>query len=190
MIISGCGGSSYNPVPRSEYEVRDDRVAVEEVHDMSIVNGESPLENSNFNPIKVNTFEVPFKQHESGVKTIHVKFNDVVGYDAILDTGCSGLTISLQEANSLAKSGTLTYQDQLGTTYSTVATGQIVENGVYNIHELSVQDTKGDFHVIHDIPATVMDNPRAPVLIGNTVLDKFAQSRYIIDLNSETIRFE
>lgn len=190
IFLSGCGGGSARYVPVANSGSDDDWNDEDSISPIASVISEPEV----IEPISIerndDSFEIPFKLNPSGVKTIYVKFNDVAGFDAILDTGCSGLTISLQEAYSLAKSGTLTEQDGLGTSYSTVATGQVVANGVYNIHELSIQDTEGRQHTIYDIPATVMQNPTAPILIGNVVLDQFAANRYTIDLNNGVIRFE
>ena len=47
---------------------------------------------------KANCFSIAYKKTSNGTKTIHVKLNDAASFDAIFDTGCSGMLISLQEA--------------------------------------------------------------------------------------------
>ncbi len=136
------------------------------------------------------SFTVPFKLLPSGIKTIHVKFNDSASFDAIFDTGCSGVLISLQEAMSLVKSGTLSQNDILGTQQSSIASGDIMENQVFNIHEITLFDINGKPHTLNDIPVTVVENPGATVLIGDIVIDQLANNNsYTVDLKRRVIVF-
>lgn len=135
-------------------------------------------------------FKVTFKQRDDGLKTVHVKFNDIAGFDAVFDTGCSGMMISLQEAMSLHKAGTLTDNDFLGQQQSSIANGEIIENAVFMIREVSLTDTEGNKHSIHDVQATVIENPEAPILVGNSVIDQFAKYAYTIDLQKNEIIFQ
>lgn len=67
------------------------------------------------------------------------------------------MLISLQEAMSLVKSGTLKPEDCLGESKSTIANGEVIENAVFKIHEVSLVDTKGQKHTIYDVPVTVVE---------------------------------
>ena len=135
-------------------------------------------------------FSVNYKDSRNGVKTIHVKLNDAVGFDAIFDTGCSGMLISLQEAMSLVKAGTLTDDDSIGSQKSSIANGEIVENQVYKINEVSVVDTKGVKHSVYNVPVSVVENPGADVLIGNIIIDRLAEYSYTVDLKNKVIVFQ
>lgn len=135
-------------------------------------------------------FSVNYKDARDGVKTIHVKLNDAVGFDAIFDTGCSGMLISLQEAMSLVKAGTLTNDDSIGSQRSSIANGEIVENQIYKIHEVSIVDTKGIKHSVYDVPVSIVENPGADVLIGNIIIDRLAEYSYTIDLKNKIIVFQ
>lgn len=135
-------------------------------------------------------FSVNYKDTRNGVKTIHVKLNDAAGFDAIFDTGCSGMLISLQEAMSLVKAGTLTNDDSIGSQKSSIANGEIVENQVYKIHEISVVDTKGVKHSVYDVPVSIVENPGADVLIGNIIIDRLAEYSYTVDLKNKLIVFQ
>lgn len=137
-----------------------------------------------------NYFEIQFKTHPSNVKTIYVKMNDVSGTDAIFDTGCSGFLISLLEAQELAKHGTLTKYDERDASYSSIADGSVVLNAEYRIGEVSVTDVNGKVHSVGNVTATVVENPRADVLVGNAIIDQLAKTSYTIDLVNSVIRFE
>lgn len=136
-----------------------------------------------------SSFSVAYKTME-GVKTVHVKLNDAASFDAIFDTGCSGMLISLQEALSLVKSGTLTQEDRLENQSSSIASGEVVENQVFRLHEITLMDTNGKPHTVHNVPVTVMENPGAAVLVGNFVIDQLAEYAYTIDLKNHTIVFQ
>lgn len=137
-----------------------------------------------------SAFEIPYKSTSSNVKTIHIKLNDVEGVEAIFDTGCSGLLISTLEAVSLAKQGTLTSNDNLGQSRSSIADGSIMVNSRYSIGEVSVTDINGIVHVVSNVVATVVDNIEADVLVGNSIIDQLAVTSYTIDLANSVIRFQ
>ena len=139
---------------------------------------------------KGDCFSIAFKKTSSGVKTVHVKFNDTAGFDAIFDTGCGGMLISLQEAMSLVKSGTLTPEDNIGSQKASIANGEVVENAVFRIHEVTLVDTEGQAHTVYDVPVSVVENPGADVLIGNIVIDRLAEYSYTIDLKQNVIVFQ
>lgn len=137
-----------------------------------------------------NAFEVGFKKTEANLKTIHVKLNDKNGYDALFDTGCTGMLISYLEFMELIKSKTVTDNDYVGIVTSTIADGSQIENPVYNIRSVTVVDKKGEPHVLRDVKATVVKNPGADILIGNSLIDKWAKNSYTIDLTKKVIRFQ
>lgn len=187
VILLGCGNKSSGYIPISDLDSSTSDSELPEEMTFSQLSPEMEIEEIND---EQDSFEIPYKQHENGVKTIHVKINDSVGYDAIFDTGCSGFTISTQEARSLVKAGTLTQDDLLGQTYSTIANGQTVANYVYNIRQLSFTDTNGEEHTIYDVPVTIMSNPTAPILIGNSVLENLASESFTVDLQNQRIIFQ
>lgn len=135
-------------------------------------------------------FDVEYKETISGLKTIHVKFNDAVGFDALFDTGCSGLVISQWEFADLLKAGTISLDDYQGTSDAAIADGSTVTNDCYNIREVSIMDTKGQTHVVYNVTAVVMENPMADVLIGASIIDQLANSSFTVDLDKKIIRFQ
>ena len=85
--------------------------------------------------IEVNgNVEVPYSEL-GGVKTIPVKLNGV-SMDMIFDTGCSGMSISLNELLTMQKNGKFSESDIVGVSASTIADGSVVENAVINLREV------------------------------------------------------
>ncbi len=140
--------------------------------------------------ISKSAFEIDFKKTGNNLKTIHVKFNDSNGHDALFDTGCSGLLISKLEFVELIKSKTITEDDYRGDSYGSIADGSVIKNPKYNIREISVTDKNGKVHALHDIEAVIVDNIEADILIGGSVIDNLAKNSYTVDLKNKVIRFQ
>lgn len=128
------------------------------------------------------TISIPYIE-KNGVKYIAVKINGGPTFDMIVDTGCSGVLISIKEAQYLAQSGLLTEEDYRGNTLSSIADGSIVENMVFNIKEMII----GGKIVCHDIDVTVSNNISAPMLLGNGIFDRI--SSFSIDNANKQIKF-
>lgn len=77
--------------------------------------------------VNTSMISIPYEE-TGGVKIIPVKLNGVT-MDMIYDTGASGLHLSLNEVQTLAKNGKLTDEYVLGVSYSCIADGSIVQNG-------------------------------------------------------------
>lgn len=146
--------------------------------------------NSNAESVAKSFFEIDFKKTDSNLKTIHVKLNDTNGYDAIFDTGCSGMLISSLEILELIKNGTISNDDYIGDAKISIADGTVVKHPMYNIREVKLIDKKGQSHSVRDVVATVVDNPEAEILIGSSIIDNLAKKSYTVDLKKKVIRFE
>jgi len=120
-----------------------------------------------------------------GVKTIPVKLNGIP-MNMIYDTGCSGIHLSLNEVQTLYKNGKLTANDILGSDFSSIADGSIVEVGKINIKEIVI-GTDDNALVLHNKEARVSLNQVAPILLGNEVLDELASVE--VDNVGKTINF-
>ena len=126
---------------------------------------------------------VPYSEY-GGVKVIPVKLNGEP-MNMIYDTGCSGLHLSLLELKTLYKNGKFSSDDIIGSSYSQIASGEIVENGTIIIKEVEIGGEEGI--VLHNVEATVALNQEAPILLGNGVLDKLASIK--VDNVNKTINF-
>jgi len=129
-----------------------------------------------------NIISVPFIER-NGVKYVKVSVNGL-DLEMIFDTGCSSTLISVAEANYLYQKGYLTEDDYLGKSQAQVADGSIVEDMVFNLKEVII-DNK-----IHcsDVTATVSANTNVPLLLGNEVLDRVAS--YTMDNRHQIINFK
>ena len=86
---------------------------------------------------------------------------------------------------TLCKNGKLDQNDILGSSYSRIADGSIVEDGTINIKKIEIGDEDG--LVLENVQASVALNQRAPILLGNAVLDELASVE--VDNVEKTINF-
>ena len=129
------------------------------------------------------SISIPYEE-TGGVKVIPVKLNGIT-MNMIYDTGCSGIHLSLNEVQTLAKNGKLDANDILDASYATIADGSIVENGTINIKRIEIGGEEGI--VLENIQASVALNQIAPILLGNAVLDELASVE--VDNIAKTINF-
>lgn len=140
--------------------------------------------------VSKTAFEIDFKKTASNLKTIHINLNGNNSYDAIFDTGCSGLSISVQEALDMVKQGTLNASDELSPVAVEIADGSKSIRRVFNLREVTVMDKNGQPHTLRDIAATLEPNQSAEILIGSSIIDNLAKKSYTVDLKKKVIRFE
>lgn len=129
-----------------------------------------------------NIISVPYRE-QGGVKFVNVSVNGFV-FEMIFDTGCSGTLISVAEANYLYQKGYLTTDDFLGFSKSQIADGSIVENMIVNLKEVIID---GQIYC-ENVVATVSANNKAPLLLGNEVLNRAAA--YAVDNENQVIIFK
>ena len=86
----------------------------------------------------------------------------------IFDTGASDVTISSVEANFMLKNGYLLDKDVKGKRYYQVANGQLSEGTVITLREIKVGDA-----VLKNVDASVVNSQRAPLLLGQSVMERF-----------------
>ena len=130
---------------------------------------------------EAETVEVPFRT-EGGVKIVRVEINGEP-MNMIFDTGCSRTSFSLEHAQLLYARGLLTQEDILGKTQSRVATGEVVEDALVRLREVTLADGLRFENVV----ATVSLHQQAPLLLGNEVLNRTVA--YTIDNRKHVIRF-
>lgn len=112
--------------------------------------------------------EVPFEQRD-GVKVVSVKLNGIP-MDMILDTGCSTNLISLAEANYLYNKGVITDEDILGNTISQIADGSLKVGLVINLSMVEIGNEED--LTFRNVQVIVDNNMKAPLLLGNEILDR------------------
>lgn len=166
LLFCSCGGNKKKNKDKFDPNIWTDNCAYEQPTN---VEGE--------------IISIPYEE-KNGVKYIAVKINGGPTFNMIVDTGCSGVLISIKEAQYLAQSGLLTDEDYKGNALSSIADGSIVENMVFNIKEMII----GGKIVCPDVDVTVSNNISAPMLLGNGVFDRI--SSFSIDNANKLIVFQ
>lgn len=88
----------------------------------------------------------------------------------LFDTGASSVTISTVEATFMLKNGYLKSSDLSGTQYYMTANGQIAEGTNVVLKTVNFGGI-----VLHDIKAMVVKSQRAPLLLGQAVLQRLGR---------------
>ena len=124
-------------------------------------------------------FELAMPAKEETVTEIAVKRNlggtfeipcDINGLplQMIFDTGASDVTISSVEANFMLKNGYLSEKDIKGKKYYQIANGQISEGTTITLREVKIGDA-----VLHNVDASVVKSQKAPLLLGQSAMERF-----------------
>jgi len=100
----------------------------------------------------------------------------------ILDTGASVVSISITEALFLLKNGKLAKSDVLGKQYFSDANGKISVGTKIILREIKIGNK-----TIKNIEATIVNNNNAPLLIGQSALEKLGKITF--DTNNKTLSF-
>ncbi len=99
----------------------------------------------------------------------------------IFDTGASNVSISKVEADFMLKNNYLSKSDIKGKQYHQTADGGISEGTVITLKEVRIGDA-----VLHNVNASVVRSQKAPLLLGESVLQKFGT--FTVDnINSKLI---
>ena len=141
--------------------------------------GEVEIINSDENNKSVNSIIMTKK---NGVYYIPAKVNGVP-MQFVLDTGASVVSISITEALLLYKNGKLSKSDILGKQYFTDANGTISVGTKIILRNIKIGNKN-----IQNIEANIVHNTNAPLLIGQSVLERLG--KITIDTNNKTLSFE
>ena len=180
FFLSSCGEQKKNIVFYANNSNSGDSVETVTTNDTIAVPPEGlqePLQVKNDNEV-----DVPFIEQD-GEMYIDVTVNGKLTVKMILDSGCSTTLISIAEARYLYEKGCITEDDFLGTTQTQIADGSIGESMVVNLRELVISDKI----VCYNVTATVAENAKAPLLLGNEVLNRVPS--YSVDNENKLIRF-
>jgi len=121
-------------------------------------------------------------EKQNGVYMIPVYINGIRMY-FIFDTGASLISISSTEAMFLYKQGKLTSEDIKGTANFTDANGDVSEGTIIILREVKIGNK-----VLTNVEASVVNNLEAPILMGQSALEKFG--KISIDYRKNEISFE
>lgn len=126
---------------------------------------------------------VPFRE-ENGIKYIPVTVNGSE-FEMVFDPGCSTTQLSRTEADNLIANGSIGNDDFIGKAYGQLADGSRTDvESVVNLSEVVV----GGRIRLTNVEATISSSYSAPLIIGNSVLDRLAA--ITIDNQTKTINFQ
>lgn len=111
--------------------------------------------------------ELAFTRHIGGTFEDTCQINGLP-LQMIFDTGASDVTISSVEANFMLKNRYLSNKDVKGKRYYQVATGELSAGDVITLREVMIGDV-----LLKDVDASVVNNQRAPLLFGQSAMERF-----------------
>ena len=119
---------------------------------------------------------------DKGVRYVPMKINGQE-LSFVFDTGASSICISTLEAAILVKNGLLSEDNIIGQQWYIDANGRFSVGTVINLDSVQIGNRK-----LENVEATIIENPRAECLLGQTVLSRFG--KYTIDNEKNEIVFE
>ena len=114
------------------------------------------------------TYEVPFTA-SNGVTKVDCTINGLP-LNFIFDTGASDVTISQTEANFMFKNGYLTQKDIVGKQRYGTADGSVHVGTVFILNKINFGGLE-----LNSVRASVVANQKAPLLLGQTVLQRLGK---------------
>lgn len=114
------------------------------------------------------TYEVPFTA-SNGVTKVDCTINGLP-LNFIFDTGASDVTISQTEANFMFKNGYLAQKDIVGKQRYGTADGSVHVGTVFVLNKINFGGLE-----LQNIRASVVANQKAPLLLGQTVLQRLGK---------------
>ena len=112
--------------------------------------------------------EIPFTK-ANGVTKVDCTINNLA-LNFVFDTGASDVTISQVEANFMYKNGYLTDKDIIGQQLYQTADGSVSVGTTILLKEIKFGGL-----VLRDVRASVVDSQNAPLLLGQTVLQRLGK---------------
>ena len=166
LLFSGCSGCSKSAQKQMLLENTNERPAASR-REKSV----SPGGKTTIKMEKVN-----------GVYEIPTEIDDIPMH-FIFDTGAGMISISETEARFLYKQGKLTQSDIIGTANFMDANGVISEGTI-----IILKTVKLGNRILKNVEASVVHNLGAPLLMGQSALEKFG--KISIDYENSEITFE
>lgn len=124
--------------------------------------------------------EIQMKKMYGGTYEVPCTINELP-LKFIFDTGASTVSISSVEASFMLKNEYLKPEDVKGKEYYSTATGEIHEGTTIRLREIKIGDV-----VLRNVDASVVHNQKAPLLLGQSVLERFGTIT-IDNINSKLI---
>jgi aspartyl protease family protein len=133
-------------------------------------------------PAKTDEQTVVKLVKEDGVLKIPAEINGTAMF-FIFDTGASLISLSAKEAERLYSQSNLTNGDFIGKSQFQDANGGMTEGTIVNLRTVKIGDRE-----LHDVQAVINNNQNAPLLFGQSAMQKFG--KVSIDYNRNEITFQ
>lgn len=117
----------------------------------------------------INSQKIIEMEKVNGIYEIPCKVNGIP-MKFIFDTGASDVSISITEAKFLLKQGLLKKEDFIENVNYQIANGEIIEGSKINLKTIEI-----DGIILNNIPATVIYQQNAPLLLGQSAISKFGE---------------
>lgn len=132
---------------------------------------------------------VLFMEKENGVYTLPCKVNGIP-MKFIFDTGASNVSISLTEAQFLAKQGLLKDNEILDSVKYQIANGEVKEGTRIILRQIEI-----DGHVLNNVEAFITHEINSPLLLGQSAISKLGKieiegNKLVITPKNPRNRFE
>ncbi|MFV0182697.1 retroviral-like aspartic protease family protein [Empedobacter falsenii] len=181
FLFLGCNHPESKTYERNQKSTYNSPATETESQHNSVYSLNEEIESTPTPPTyKTNNRNVLQMEVQNGVRYVWIEINGIK-LKFIFDTGASSICISSAEAVVLFRQGLLQEEDIIGTQSFQDATGRISEGTKINLREVKIGDI-----VLENIEATVIDNVNAPLLLGQSVLERFG-SIEIDNYNNEII---
>lgn len=106
-------------------------------------------------------------REEDGMYYIPAKVNGTE-MEFVFDGGASNIVISQLEFALLLKQGKVSQDDIVAESYASIADGSKVPMTIINFRSIEIGGT-----TLYDVQGAVMQNPSAPLLLGQSALGRF-----------------
>lgn len=116
---------------------------------------------------------------KDGVLYVPCKVNGL-DMNFIFDTGASDVTISISEALFMIKNGYIDESEILGATLHRIANGDIAEGTQIILRRIEIGEV-----VLNNVPASIIHTIDAPLLLGQSALEKFGS--FSIDYSKDIL---
>ena len=170
VLLFGCNHPESKTYERNQKSNYGSQTVEAENQPSSVYSFNEELENTYTPPTyKESNRNVLLMEVQNGVRYVWIEINGIK-LKFIFDTGASSICIFPAEATVLYRQGTLTEEDIIGTQSFQDATGRISEGARVNLREVKIGNI-----VLENIEATIIDNVNAPLLLGQTVFERFGK---------------
>lgn len=122
-------------------------------------------------------------KNTGGTYDIPVELNGVLKINFIFDSGASDVTVSPDVALTLIRAGTITRSDFVGTQKYVFANGDTATSQVFLLKEIKLGS-----HKLRKVRASISNSMDAPMLLGQSVLQRFG--KISIDNTNHTLTIE